>query len=118
MACERIFARSSPDNSSPAKSKRLSNTCSRRSTKAATKAPMSAKATSWKTRLGGIAKACVPWRSAPIDHGDDILHEGDRRADCVGDAEPGDMFLDEILAFEMRNAGLLICIRDGRIPRA
>jgi len=30
---------------------------------------MSARATSWRTRLGGIAKAYVPWRSAPIDHG-------------------------------------------------
>src|SRR6476646_2786657 len=63
------FACSSPDNSSPAKSNRLPNTCSRRSTKAETKAPMSARATSWRTRLGGIAKAYVPWRSAPIDHG-------------------------------------------------
>ena len=60
-------------DSGPAKSKRLPNMCSRRSTKAATKAPMSAKATSWRTRFGGSAKACVPWRSAPIDHGATIF---------------------------------------------
>src|ERR1017187_6826854 len=47
----------------------------------------------------------------------DILHECNRRADRVGDAERGNMFLDEILAFEMRNAGLLICVRDGRIDQ-
>ena len=34
---------------------------------------MSATAMSWMTRLGGIGKANVPWRSAPIDQGATIF---------------------------------------------
>src|ERR1700733_7203265 len=59
MACERFFASSSPDNSSPAKSKRLPNTWSHRSIKAATNAAMSARAISWMTRLGGIGNGRI-----------------------------------------------------------
>src|ERR1700724_866730 len=117
MACERILACSSPDSSSPAKSKRLPNTCSRRSTKAAMKAPMSATATSWRTRLGGIGKAYVPWRSAPIDHGATMFSMKEAGADGVGNAETGNMLLDEILAFEMRDARLLVGIGNGRIDQ-
>ena len=39
------------------------------------------------------------------------------RADGVGNAETGNMLLDEILAFEMRDARLLVGIGDGRIDQ-
>ncbi len=48
---------------------------------------------------------------------DGILHESDRRADRVGDAELDQILLDEILAFEMRDARPLVGVGDGRIDQ-
>ena len=48
---------------------------------------------------------------------DGILHESDRRADRVEDAELDQILLDEILAFEMRDARPLVGVGDGRIDR-
>jgi len=65
--------------------------------------------------LGGIGKAYVPWRSAPLDTAQRMfLHEGGRRADSVGMPRPATSF-DEYL---LRNAGARpLCIGNGRIDK-
>src|SRR5882724_6877407 len=48
---------------------------------------------------------------------DDVLHEGGRRADGVGNAETGNMLLDDILAVEMRDTRLRVGTGNGRIDQ-